>query len=75
MARQLRVVVLKPSKYTVDGSVERFRRGFMPNSTVPYLHSMTCAAAQASSIASCSLGSNARSSITPVTTIGSRART
>jgi hypothetical protein len=37
----LRVVVLKPSKYAADGSVERFRRGFMPNSTVPYLASMT----------------------------------
>ncbi|WP_410967488.1 hypothetical protein, partial [Salmonella sp. SAL4456] len=41
MAEPLRVVVLKPSKYTPDGSVERFRRGFMPNSTVPYLRSMT----------------------------------
>lgn len=37
----LRVVVLKPSKYGVDGYVERFRRGFMPNSTVPHLRSMT----------------------------------
>lgn len=41
MADPLRVVVLKPSKYTSDGYVERFRRGFMPNSTVPYLRSMT----------------------------------
>jgi hypothetical protein len=41
MADRLRVVVLKPSKYTPDGYVERFRRGFMPNSTVPYLRSMT----------------------------------
>jgi len=37
----MRVVVLKPSKYMVDGHVERFRWGFMPNSTVPYMRSMT----------------------------------
>lgn len=37
----LRVVVIKPSKYGVNGNVERFRRGFMPNSTVPYIRSMT----------------------------------
>jgi hypothetical protein len=37
----LRVVIIKPSKYGMDGDVERFRRGFMPNSTVPYLRSMT----------------------------------
>jgi len=41
MANPLQVVVLKPSKYTADGYVERFRRGFMPNSTVPYVRSMT----------------------------------
>ena len=41
MADQLRVVILKPSKYRVDGYVERFRWGFMPNSTVPYMRSMT----------------------------------
>jgi radical SAM superfamily enzyme YgiQ (UPF0313 family) len=34
---RLRVIVLKPSKYGLDGFVERFRKGFMPNSTVPYL--------------------------------------
>ena len=39
--RSLRVVIVKPSKYGADGFVERFRRGFMPNSTVPYLASMT----------------------------------
>lgn len=38
---RLRVVVVKPSKYGADGYVERFRRGFMPNSTVPYMRSMT----------------------------------
>jgi hypothetical protein len=37
----LRVVIVKPSKYAADGYVERFRRGFMPNSTVPYMRSMT----------------------------------
>jgi len=41
MAQPLRVVILKPSKYTADGYVERFRWGFMPNSTVPYVRSMT----------------------------------
>jgi hypothetical protein len=37
----LRVVIIKPSKYGISGHVDRFRRGFMPNSTVPYLRSMT----------------------------------
>jgi len=32
MVSQLRVVILKPSKYAVDGDVERFRWWFMPNS-------------------------------------------
>lgn len=41
MTQPLQVVVLKPSKYLPDGTVERFRRGFMPNSTVPYVRSMT----------------------------------
>ena len=40
-AKSLRIVILKPSKYGADGFVERFRRGFMPNSTVPYIRSMT----------------------------------
>ncbi|OGE76731.1 MAG: hypothetical protein A3C85_02850 [Candidatus Doudnabacteria bacterium RIFCSPHIGHO2_02_FULL_48_21] len=39
--KKLRVVILKPSKYGTDGSVQRFRRGFMPNTTVPYIRSMT----------------------------------
>jgi radical SAM family protein len=39
--KPLRVVLIKPSKYAADGTVERFRRGFMPNSTLPYLASMT----------------------------------
>src|SRR5436853_363989 len=41
MPKSLRVVILKPSKYTEDGYVQRFQRGFMPNTTVPYIFSMT----------------------------------
>jgi hypothetical protein len=37
----LRVIIIKPSKYGTSGYVERFRRGFMPNSTMPYIRSMT----------------------------------
>ena len=37
----LRVVIIKPSKYGLSGYVERFRWGLMPNSTVPYIGSMT----------------------------------
>lgn len=40
MIQPLQVVIVKPSKYTADGFVERFCRGFMPNSTVPYIRSM-----------------------------------
>jgi hypothetical protein len=39
--KTLQVVILKPSKYAPHGWVERFRRGFMPNATVPYLASLT----------------------------------
>src|SRR5262245_18609897 len=39
--RPLRVVIVKPAKYRPDGTVERFRRGFMPNATLPYLRSLT----------------------------------
>jgi hypothetical protein len=39
--RKLRVVIVKPSKYGPDGWVERFRRGFMPNTTVRYVASLT----------------------------------
>lgn len=39
--KKLHVVIIKPGKYGVDGFVERFRRGFMPNATAPYLASMT----------------------------------
>lgn len=41
MSRRLRVVIVKPSKYGKDGYVERFRWGFMPNSTAPYMRSLT----------------------------------
>src|SRR5262245_11910213 len=37
----LRVVLVKPSKYARDGSVERFRRGFMPNSTLHHMAALT----------------------------------
>lgn len=41
MISKLRVVIIKPSKYGLDSYVERFRWGFMPNSTLPYIRSMT----------------------------------
>ena len=41
MPARLRVVLVKPSKYAADGCVERFRWGFMPNSTLAYLESLT----------------------------------
>ncbi len=41
--KPLRVVLVKPSKYGRDGFVERFRRGFMPNSTLGHLASLTAA--------------------------------
>jgi radical SAM superfamily enzyme YgiQ (UPF0313 family) len=44
----LRIILVKPSKYGPDGYVERFRRGFMPNSTLPHIRSLTAAAAGAS---------------------------
>jgi radical SAM superfamily enzyme YgiQ (UPF0313 family) len=41
MSRSLRVLIIKPGKYDADGYVQRFRRGFMPNSTLTYLASLT----------------------------------
>src|SRR5256885_15166447 len=38
---RLRVVVLKPSKYNPRGLVERFWKGFMTNSTIYYIASLT----------------------------------
>ena len=43
-AKKLRVVLIKPSKYEPahrGGYVQRFRKGFMPNSTLPFIRSMT----------------------------------
>ena len=37
----LRIILIKPSKYGVDGFVERFRWGFMPNSTLAHMKSLT----------------------------------
>ena len=41
MSTSLRVIILKPGKYDADGYAQRFRRGFMPNSTLSYLASLT----------------------------------
>lgn len=38
---QLRVVLIKPSKYAIDGSVERFKKGYMPNATLWHMASLT----------------------------------
>ncbi len=40
-ANALRVILIKPSKYGLDGTVERFRFGFMPNSTLAHIKSLT----------------------------------
>jgi len=38
---RLRVVLIKPSKYAVDGSVERFKKGFLPNATLYHIAALT----------------------------------
>ena len=38
---QLRVVLIKPSKYGLDGSVERFKKGFLPNATLYHIAALT----------------------------------
>src|SRR5690349_16919715 len=38
---KLRVVVIKPSKYNPKGLLERFWKGFMTNSTIYYIASLT----------------------------------
>jgi len=38
---KLRVVLIKPSKYAIDGSVERFKKGYMPNATLWHIASLT----------------------------------
>lgn len=37
----LRVVLIKPSKYAIDGYTDRYWRGFMPNSTLNHMQAMT----------------------------------
>lgn len=39
--KPLRIVLIKPSKYGIDGSVERFKKGFMPNATLYHIASLT----------------------------------
>jgi len=39
--KPLRIVLIKPSKYSADGSVERFKSGFMPNATLYHIASLT----------------------------------
>ena len=41
MPEPLRIVLLKPSKYWTNGVVERYRSGFMPNSTLRHLQALT----------------------------------
>ena len=41
MSAKLRVVLVKPTKYTPEGAVERFRVGFMPNATLYHVASLT----------------------------------
>lgn len=39
--KKLDVILIKPSKYRIDGFVERFQSGFMPNATLTHIASMT----------------------------------
>jgi hypothetical protein len=39
--KRLQVVLIKPSKYGLDGSVERFKKGYMPNATLYHIASLT----------------------------------
>lgn len=41
MTTKLRVVLIKPSKYTPEGVVERFRVGYLPNATLYHIASLT----------------------------------
>jgi len=38
--KKLNVVIIKPSKYGLDGFVDRFWRGFMPNASLSFFQSM-----------------------------------
>ncbi len=37
----LKVVLIKPSKYSIDGYVERFKTGYMPNATLYHIAGLT----------------------------------
>ena len=39
--QKLRVVLIKPSKYETDGSVQRFKKGYIPNATLYHIASLT----------------------------------
>ncbi len=39
--KKLEVTLLKPSKYRLDGMLERFESGFMPNATLSHIASLT----------------------------------
>jgi pyruvate-formate lyase-activating enzyme len=39
--KRLRVVLIKPSKYGLDGSVERYKKGYLPNATLSHIASQT----------------------------------
>ena len=41
MSRRLKVVIVKPSKYSKNGYVDRFKTGYMPNATLPHMRSLT----------------------------------
>jgi hypothetical protein len=41
LSKPLEVVLIRPSKYRADGYVERFHKGYMPNSTMPNIRSLT----------------------------------
>ena len=50
---KLRVVLVKPSKYDESGYVERFRLGYLPNSTLNHIRSMTPTAIDGVEITTC----------------------
>lgn len=39
--KRLRVVLIKPSKYSIDGSVECFKTGLIPDATLYHIASLT----------------------------------
>lgn len=39
--KRLQVVLIKPSKYGLDGLVERYKKGYMPNATLYHIASLT----------------------------------